>query len=187
MEARERILEAAIAMFSRKGVKFTMDDIAGSINMSKKTIYTVFRDKETLLCQLVDYCFDKIKESEREIMEKDDLSTVEKLREILGVLPESYQNIDFGQIYPIREKYPGIYRRLEERLESGWESTIALLEQGMEEGVLRRTSIVVFKTMYEATLQQFLRRDILTRNRITYRKALDEVVDILVDGIRVKA
>lgn len=187
MEARERILEATIAMFNEKGMKFTMDDIAGSISMSKKTIYTVFRDKESLFYELVDYCFDKIKESERRIMENDSLTTVEKLKAILGVLPDSYQNIDFGRLYPLKDKYPNIYHKMEDRLESGWESTIALLEQGMEEGVIRKTSIVVFKTMYEATLQQFFRRDILTRNKISYRKALDEVVEILVDGIRARA
>ena len=52
--------------------------------MSKKTIYTVFRDKESMFLAMVDYMFDSIKESEQQIVEDDALSTVEKIRRILG-------------------------------------------------------------------------------------------------------
>ena len=48
MELRETILEGTIQAFNKKGLKFTMDDIASLLGMSKKTIYTVFRDKESL-------------------------------------------------------------------------------------------------------------------------------------------
>ena len=63
MDNKEKILEATIKVFNRKGLKFTMDDIASELSMSKKTIYTVFRDKESMFFAMVDYCFDKIKES----------------------------------------------------------------------------------------------------------------------------
>ena len=34
---REDILEAAVRLFNRKGMKFTMDDLAGELHRSKKT------------------------------------------------------------------------------------------------------------------------------------------------------
>ena len=46
MNNKEKILEATIKVFNRKGLKFTMDDIASELSMSKKTIYTVLREKE---------------------------------------------------------------------------------------------------------------------------------------------
>ena len=55
-ENKEKILEATMKVFNRKGLKFTMDDIAAELSMSKKTIYRVFRDKETMFYQMVDYC-----------------------------------------------------------------------------------------------------------------------------------
>lgn len=61
MELRETILEGTIQAFNKKGLKFTMDDIASLLGMSKKTIYTVFQDKNTLVSEMVDYCFDSIK------------------------------------------------------------------------------------------------------------------------------
>ena len=183
MDNKEKILEATIKVFNRKGLKFTMDDIASELSMSKKTIYTVFRDKESMFFAMVDYCFDKIKESESEILNDDLLSTVEKIRGVLAVLPSGYKDVDFRQLYTLKDKYPNIYSRVEERLETGWEKTIALINQGIEEGSIRPINVNLLKSMLEATIEQFFQRDILIRNQISYAEALEEVVNILVDGI----
>ena len=137
MNNKEKILQATIQAFNQKGLKFTMDDIASILAMSKKTIYTIFKDKNTLFMEMVDYLFDTIKESESEIIEDNTLSTIEKIRRILGVMPESYKDIDLRQLYMLKDKFPEIYRHVEERLENGWETTIKLLEQGIEEEVIR--------------------------------------------------
>lgn len=183
MDNKEKILEATIKVFNRKGLKFTMDDIASELSMSKKTIYTVFRDKESMFFAMVDYCFDKIKESEDEILSDDSLPTVEKIRGVLAVLPSGYKDVDFRQLYTLKDKYPNTYSRVEERLETGWEKTIALINQGIEEGSIRPVNVNLLKSMLEATIEQFFQRDILIRNQISYAEALEEVVNILVDGI----
>lgn len=185
MELRETILEGTIEVFNVKGLKFTMDDIAKTLGMSKKTIYTVFRDKESMFYAMVDYMFDSIKESEQRIVEDPTLSTVEKIRQIMGVMPEGYKNIDFHQLYQLKDKYPAVYKQVEIRLETGWEETIKLLEQGIAEGSIRQIHIPIVKMMLEASLEQFFQRDILVRNKITYMDALNEVVEILMDGISV--
>ena len=185
-EQQIHILEGTIRVFNRKGMKFTMDDLARHLGMSKKTIYTVYREKKTLFMAMVDYVFDSIKESEKAVVEDPALSTVEKIRKILGVLPDSYKNVDLNQLYILREKYPDIYVKVEERLETGWDLTISLIEQGIKEGVIRPINIVLVKMMFEASLEQFFSRDILVRNDISYLEALNEVVDIIVDGITVK-
>ncbi|MBO7355480.1 MAG: TetR/AcrR family transcriptional regulator, partial [Lachnospiraceae bacterium] len=124
-----------------------------------------------------------IKESERKVVEDTSLTTIEKIRRILGVLPDSYKNVDLGQLYILREKYPDIYVKVEERLETGWDQTIALIEQGIQEGVVRPVNIKLVKMMFEASIEQFFSRDILVKNGINYLEALDEVVNIIVEGI----
>ena len=52
MNRREKIINAAIDEFVDKGLKFTMDDVAKRLYMSKKTLYTVFKDKEEMLLAL---------------------------------------------------------------------------------------------------------------------------------------
>ncbi len=183
MDIKTQILEATIKVFHQKGIKFTMDDLAKKLGMSKKTIYTVFKDKNELFLSMVDYLFDAIKESENEIIQNEKLSTVEKIQAILCVLPDGYKDLDFGQLYILKDKYPKIYKKVEKRLENGWENTIMLLEKGMEEGVIRDVNIPIVKMMLEASLEQFFQRDILKRNKLSYQKALNEVVEILMMGI----
>lgn len=180
---REKILEATLKVFNQKGLKFTMDDIAAELGMSKKTIYAAFKDKESMFLGMVDYCFDKIKVQKELVLEDETLSTTEKLRKVLGVMPEGYKDIDFGKLYVLKDKYPSIYEQVEARLETGWEGVMLLVEQGIKEGVIRPINICILKTMMEATLEQFFQRDVLVMNHISYNDALQEVVDILMQGI----
>lgn len=183
LELKNTILEGTILVFNEKGMKFTMEDLAKKLGMSKKTIYTVFREKNELLLAMVDYLFDSIKKSEERVLEDKNINTVEKIRTVLGVLPEGYKEIDFRQLYQLKDKYPGIYQQVEKRLETGWEKTIELMEQGIREGVIREVRIPIVKMMLEASLEQFFQRDILVRNHVSYQEALNEVVEIIVDGI----
>ncbi len=180
------ILEGTIRVFNRKGMKFTMDDLAHELSMSKKTIYVSYNDKQELFFDMVDYLFDNISARKKEVVCDDGLSTLEKVKKILGVMPESYSEIDFRQLYMLRDKYPDLYAKVEERLETGWDETIALIEQGIREGVIRDIPVFLVKTMLEASLEQFFARDVLVKNKLSYNKALENVVEILVDGIAVK-
>ncbi len=182
-EIKSDIMESTIKVFNEKGLKFTMDDIARECHISKKTMYVYFDNKESLFLEMVDYIFDQIKDAEAAVMKDESLSTVEKIRKILCVLPDGYQEIDFTQLYSLREKYASSYRQVEERLETGWENTIALIEQGIKEGVIRDINISIVKMMLEASLEQFFQRDILVRNKLSYGEATKAVVDILMEGI----
>ena len=97
-------------------------------------------------------------------------------------MPSTYADIDLTQLYVLKEKYPLTYKKVEARLESGWEVTMKLLEQGQEEGVIRTVSLPLFKSIFEASLEQFFKRDVLVRSHLTYNEALTEIVSILVIG-----
>ena len=131
---KKDIMEACIALFNQKGLKFTMDDVSSYCHISKKTMYVIFNDKEELFFAMVDYLFDGIQKSKQEVLKDNSLNTLEKIRKILAAMPESYNEIDFEKMYSLKEKYNKTYERVEERLESEWEATIALLEQGQAEG-----------------------------------------------------
>ena len=176
----KRIIEGALGVVERQGVKFTMDDLAADLGMSKKTIYTVFRDKNSLLIAMVDYVFDIIKESEAKVLEDDKLSLTGKIRAILGVMPENCSNFDFTQFYP------KVYDRVRERLESGWEMTQDLIEQGIAQGLVRQVDLRIFQMTFESAVERFLMGDELQRQGISYFDALDELVSIMVDGILIE-
>ena len=181
---RQDIILSTIEVFNDRGVTFTMSDVANNINISKKTIYKEFDTKEELLDTVVDYIFDNIKAKEEQIMNDKSLTTVDKLRKILGAMPENYRDIDFQNVYPFLEKFPDVYRKMQYRLATGWENTIALIEQGKKEGVVRKNIDIRFvKVMLEASIEKVLSDDMLSRTGINYIDALDQIVDILVNGM----
>lgn len=54
VELRERIITAATEAFTSQGIKsITMDDIAAALGISKRTLYEVFSDKESLLKECI--------------------------------------------------------------------------------------------------------------------------------------
>lgn len=184
-ELKREVSMACIELFNEKGLKFTMEDVAKRCRISKKTLYFIYDDKEALFLAMVDYVFDKVKESENRVMKDESIPTIEKIRRLLGVLPEGYAEIDFSQMYSLKDKFPSIYEQVQKRLETGWETSIQLIEQGQEEGVIKKDiNVAIVKVMFESTLETFFQRDVLVRNKISYHKALRDVVDILVDGIR---
>ncbi|MDR2913843.1 MAG: TetR/AcrR family transcriptional regulator [Tannerella sp.] len=55
MSLKDHITTAAINLFSRNGIKrVSMDDVARKANVSKRTLYDFFRDKESLLIEVLD-------------------------------------------------------------------------------------------------------------------------------------
>jgi transcriptional regulator with XRE-family HTH domain len=185
-DLRSRILDEAAKQFDRKGIKFTMDDLAHALGMSKKTIYTVFEDKRSIMTQTIDRFFDDALIEEEMILNDETLSVPEQLRQIIGCVPERYTQNDLSQLSVLKEKYPSVYRHWKFCRENYWEGVAVLLEKGIKEGSIRPVSLPILKTMFQATVEQFFQKDVLIKNHITYREALASVADILVNGIIMK-
>ncbi len=183
---KEKIILAAIGEFSTHGLNFTMDDVAAALGISKKTIYKVFKSKEDLLLGIADYCFTDIKRSEQEVLADPNLDITEKIRNIIIVLPERYRNIGLSNLYKLKEKEPRVYKKVEKYLQTDWDATILLLESGMAQGKIKRIKIPILKAMIESTISAFFGSDVLIENDMTYEQGLNEMIDIIMEGITVK-
>lgn len=160
-----------------------MSELAARLGMSKKTLYVLFESKEALLLATVDAMFDEVKVSEAEILGRGDLSLAEKIRRLVVVLPDSYQTLDWTRLQGVEEKYPAMYRRIRQRLETGWEPTLDLLRQGVEQGVLRPFEPGLFRAVVEGAIEHFLSSDALEREGLGYVQAMDGMMDLLMEGI----
>ena len=185
-ELRVRILDEAAKLFDRKGIKFTMDDLARSLAVSKKTIYTVFEDKRSIMTETIDRFFDDALTEEEAILNDDSLGIPDQLKAIIGRVPERYTQNDLAQLYVLKEKYPSVYRHWQRCRENYWEGVCILLKRGIEKGEIRDVKLPVLKTMFQSTIEQFFQDDVLIKNSISYRDALSEVASILVDEIRAR-
>ena len=62
MVIKEQIMLTAFDLFSEHGIKnVSMDDIAHNASISKRTLYELFEDKETLLTECINLSYTKMR------------------------------------------------------------------------------------------------------------------------------
>ena len=93
------------------------------------------------------------------------------------------ENPPWTRLQGVEEKYPVVYRRIRQRLETGWEPTLDLLRQGVEQGVLRPFEPGLFRAVVEGAIEHFLSSDALEREGLGYVQAMDGMMDLLMEGI----
>lgn len=181
---REKIIDTAIAEFTKNGLKFTMNDVAKSMGISKKTIYTVFESKQAVLMGIADRYSADFLQMQEEIEADEELDVVEKVERLLGALPTKYHNIGLSGMYDLAEKYPKPYKRLMESVNGGWRLVEEYLERGMQEGKIAQVSLPIVMAMVEGTVKKFMDSRILVENGLTYEEGKEEMVKVIMNGIR---
>ncbi len=186
MELMEQLILATMEELNLENYKFTMDDLAKRLGISKKTIYQTISGKEDLLQHTVEYYFNEVKRCEREIIMDDSLTLVEKFQRVLVVLPNNQVKIDFNHMSELIRKYPKVYKSVERHLDMEWEPTLNLYRMAVAEGAFRKIPEILLKTMIEGCMKEFLNSEELRRQNITYEEALVQMEDVLFRGILIE-
>lgn len=96
-ELRTRLRAVGMELFRRDGLRFTMQQAAAMMHISKKTIYAVYPSKEALLLDMVDDAFTRIHARKQRILDGPG-TMAEKLRAVIIALPEEYTALDLQQM-----------------------------------------------------------------------------------------
>lgn len=135
-ELRERILVTATEAFASKGIKsITMDDIAAALGISKRTLYEVFSDKESLLKE----CILKVQSDREAYLQEVYEQSHNVLEVILAVFQKSIEvfHQTNKRFFEDIKKYPKVYNMMKERSESDSEKTMSFFMLGVEQGIFR--------------------------------------------------
>lgn len=133
---RERIIDTAVVAFSAHGIKsITMDDIATSLGISKRTLYEVFADKESLLEECI------LKEQNE--TEKFIRSVLGNSKNVLEVLLKFYQrsiekfHSTNKRFFEDIKKYPKAYELMRNHRNQDSEESIRFFMDGVRQGIFR--------------------------------------------------
>lgn len=136
MDLRERIINEAGVLFARYGIRsITMDSLAEEMGISKRTIYENFRDKDTLLLEVVSYFkINQLKEANRIIEESDHV--VIALFELLNRMINNMKRINPTFFHDMKRYHPQIFTQLQEKGDIRDHSiTRTILDQGVAQGI----------------------------------------------------
>lgn len=136
---KEKIISKASELFLKLGFKsVTMDDIAGEMCISKKTIYKYFCNKEVLIEESTSLVHKQVHEIIDIIVAKN-YNSIHENFEIREMFRDMFKNnIDTSPIYQLKKHYPDIYQNIlsqEIDLCSHWFRKN--IEKGIREGLYR--------------------------------------------------
>ena len=129
---KDKIMSKASDLFLKLGFKsVTMDDIAGEMCISKKTIYKYFCNKEILIEESTAMVHDEIHTIIEQIVAKNH-NAIEENFEIRKMFKEMFKSADTSPIYQMKKHYPEIYAKVITR---EMEECNTLFKQNIEKGI----------------------------------------------------
>ncbi|SHG66628.1 transcriptional regulator, TetR family [Flavobacterium micromati] len=151
---KEKIISKAKEMFLKLGFKsITMDDIAGEMCISKKTIYKYFANKELLIEESVQVIHTEVNDIIAEITSKD-FNAIEENFKIRRMFDDMFKSTDTSPIYQLKKHYPEVYYKVEknqiEMCQSCFKENI---QKGIAQGLYREEiNIDAYVSFYYALI-----------------------------------
>ena len=138
VDVRERIIVESGALFGKYGIRsMTMDALAEEMGISKRTIYERFKDKDTLLLEVIKYFKNKTKEEALRTIDESD-NVIEALFRIMKLTVSQVTQTNPLFFYDFKKYHRSVYK---EFAHSGdirdFSITQKLFETGMEQGIFR--------------------------------------------------
>ena len=136
---KEKIISKASELFLKLGFKsVTMDDIAGEMCISKKTIYKYFCNKEVLIEESTSAVHKQVHEVIDTVVAKE-YNAIHENFEIREMFRDMFKNnTDTSPIYQLKKHYPEIYQNvLSHEIEQCTQYFRVNIEKGIREKLYR--------------------------------------------------
>lgn len=134
--AKNKIIQAAIKIFSKKGFhKSTMDEIAKEVGVSKATLYTYFKSKEEILKEIWKLNNQNILDLKKAFKEYDCSEVLEELYRMTTESLGLHLSFEITALSSQNEKIKKINK---ESYESKLESLTEFLKDQQEKGAIKK-------------------------------------------------
>ncbi|MBO7591314.1 MAG: TetR/AcrR family transcriptional regulator [Prevotella sp.] len=134
---RERIIEKAMQEFSMHGIRAVkMDDLAADLGISKRTLYEIFRDKETLLFEGIKIYSARKQEYMRSYAEDERHHVIDIIMEAYHMKVEEVRSVN-PLFYLDLMKYPKLAQHMKESQQESREGFLAFMKRGVDDGYFR--------------------------------------------------
>lgn len=178
---RSKILQTAMTLFAKNGIKAVkMDDIARALNISKRTMYELYENKEVLLFEGVK-TYNQRRESEMTEFVKGKTNVMDIILNVYKVKLEEFR-LTNPLFYDDIEKYPKVMAYLETCREKNRQELADFLDKGVKEGYFRKDIHYDLVTiLFDSIGQLFMQKRLYARFSI--ESVLNNIMFISLRGI----
>lgn len=159
-EVRERILRRAMDLFFANGIKSVkMDDIAADLQMSKRTLYEMFEDKENLLLASIRYNHEQNKRRIAEIASQGD-NPLEVFAGVFNMKMDEVRRVS-AQFITDCKRYDSIAKGFEEESKTRKEDMLRFVNSCVEQGLFRSgVDYVLITRMFDLVSRAMMEHEI---------------------------
>ena len=176
-----KILDTAMTLFAKNGIKAVkMDDIARALNISKRTIYELYENKEVILFEGIKR-YNQRREEEMSQFVKGNTNVMDIILNVYKVKVEEFRFTN-SLFYDDLEKYPDVMAYLEKSRDENRKELIAFLNKGVKEGYFREDiNNDLVTILFDSIGQLFLQKRLYARFSI--ESVLNNIMFISLRGI----
>ena len=180
----EKIFYKVTELFSEKGPRFTIEELARSLGTSKRTIYERFKDKEDLLEKTIDFFFKDIISEGEEILNDKTLSKDERIIKSFKSKPniESIGSV-IGHLNELDRYFPLLYKKTELYLDKVWEGVIDFICESEENKEISKTKKAILKLVLNESLKKLMDYEFLVKSKINYEDGMNMLMELMINGV----
>ena len=180
---RERIMDFAHKKFITEGFyKTSMDEIAGDLQMSKKTIYKYFTSKESLIEEVCSYRMAWAKEMIQEVVESND-NAVTKFIRIINLNQTHFTNCSEKWFKDLQMHAPHCMKKFDEFRNANIIKVMSkLLEQGKREKLVENIPPALLITAYIGAVTAVTNPDFIMNNKFSLNEAFRLTAELFFNG-----
>ncbi|MBO9129886.1 TetR/AcrR family transcriptional regulator [Bacillus sp. 165] len=179
---RNIIIDETWSLIVERGFqKFTMQDLAEKLHISKKTIYVLFKNKHQLISEAVSYIIENEMEMTLSCLNQK-ITYKEKLQAVIHY----YYNYRFPKnvLEEMRAHFPHEWGKIERLNQFKITLFKDIYMTGVKEGVFRNdVNPVMIETIIDGTITKLLCTKLLTERDMKLNEALEDLHKILIRGI----
>lgn len=180
---KEQILMATAQEINHRGIKFTVDNVAIRLGISKKTIYQYFSSKDELITQVVEMALVDVENQEQDILADKESNFEERITGLLLLTPKIFGPIEDWVMEDIERYRLQDWKRIEQFKLERMVALSQLLEEGIALGSVKKMNTKVGARILLGACRELSLYKFLAENNLTSVEARGLLTDIFLHGI----
>jgi len=179
------IIQKAAELYKKYGIRsVSMDDLAKSLGISKKTIYTYIKDKKELIVQIVE---EELKNQDTKLQEiiKKNYNSIEELFVVNREVHRSLEDYSHAADYDLRTDYRELHLKISQfRRERMFEFISKNMAKGIDGGYFRSNlNVDLITRLYIARLDSMCVDEYFIHFDMPIKNYLIDVLEYHIRGI----
>lgn len=181
----EELVRTTLLEMKERSLKFTMDDLARKLHVSKTSIYKVVKSKEELVRLVMHWEMERFSQKTKELLYGKG-SVNKRLMAFCGLFFETFWYLPEGVNEDLKSHYRDIWEEWNVYRRGRLDDMMLLLEEGVRKGEYRNVNLPVVRHCVFCAAEGLTDPEFLKENNITGRDALEALEDIMLNGLKAK-